>query len=307
MANDDRLFVVTGATGTQGGATANALLNSGRRVRILTRNPDAPAAKALAARGADVAKGDLNDPASLVPAFAGAYGVFSMQRPDMDNSDSERRHGFALIKAAHDAGVTHVVHSSVCQAGTHESFPRWKEGYWSRKYWMDKWDVEEALRAANFKYWTTLRPSFIMENFKHNKAQYLYPQLHKQGVLLTPVKPDARIQLIAGDDIGAFAVAAFANPAKFHAKNIELVGDDLTMVGMADVLSKGLGKTVRSETVTPEAALAAGINPTWTRSQEWINDVRYQVDVSPLPAYGVPLMNFKDWVKKNAGDIVVGP
>jgi uncharacterized protein YbjT (DUF2867 family) len=274
-------------------------------VRILTRNPDAPAAQALAARGAEVAKGDLGLPETLAPAFAGASGVFSLQRPDMDNSNSERRHGFALIDAARKAGVAHIVHSSVCQAGTHESFPRWSEGYWSKSYWTDKWAVEEALRGAGFPSWTILRPSFIMENFKHAKAQYLYPQL-KQGVILTPVKPDARIQMIAGDDIGAFAAAAFADPAKYGGKHIEMVGDDLTIVGIADALSRGLDKPVRAQTATPDEVLKAGINPTWTRSQEWINDVRYQVDVSPLAAYGVPMMTFAQWIPRNAAEIVIG-
>ena len=39
MADTNLLFLVTGATGTQGGATARALLAAGHRVRILTRNP----------------------------------------------------------------------------------------------------------------------------------------------------------------------------------------------------------------------------------------------------------------------------
>src|SRR5438067_2479958 len=100
MAETKPLILVTGATGAQGGATARALLDAGYPARILTRNPDGPAARALAERGAEVAKGDLDQPETLAAALAGVYGVFSLLRPDADGSDSERRHGFALIEAA---------------------------------------------------------------------------------------------------------------------------------------------------------------------------------------------------------------
>jgi uncharacterized protein YbjT (DUF2867 family) len=305
MPQKDALFLVTGATGTQGGATARALLAAGHRVRILTRNPDAPAAKALAGLGAEVARGDMAEPAGLAAAMQGVYGVFSVQRPDADGSDSERRHGLALIEAAKTAGVRHFVHTSVCQAGTHESFPRWDEGYWAKKYWTDKWDVEQAVRSAGFEHWTILRPSFIMENFKHAKAQFLFPQL-QTGEIVTPVRPDSRLQLIAGEDIGAFARAAFENPDRFGGKAIELAADDLTYPDMAKILADTQGKPVAAKTLSPEAATAAGIFPTWVRSQEWINDVRYQVDMSDAASYGVPMTDFATWAKRHAGEIVVG-
>jgi uncharacterized protein YbjT (DUF2867 family) len=57
--------LVTAATGNQGGATARALLANGSTVRVLVRNPEAPNAKALAAAGAQVVVGDLDDLASL--------------------------------------------------------------------------------------------------------------------------------------------------------------------------------------------------------------------------------------------------
>ena len=98
---------------------------------------------------------------------------------------------------AHTGNVKFLGDTGVCQAGTHASFPRWDEGYWATKYWTDKWEVEEAIRAAGFEHWTLLRPSFIMENFLAAKAQFLYPQL-KNGVIVTPVREDSRLQLIAG-------------------------------------------------------------------------------------------------------------
>ena len=300
-----KLFLVTGATGTQGGSVARALLAAGERTRILTRNPVAAAAEELARRGAEVAQGDMEEPASLVAAMAGVDGVFSVQRPDATGTDSERRHGFALIKAARAAGVHQFVHSSVCQVDQHTSFPRWDERYWSVKYWTDKWEVEQAVRSAGFAHWTLLRPSFIMENFTYPKAQFLFPQL-RQGMIVTPVRPNARVQLIAGDDIGAFARAAFTDPVRFDAKAIELAGDDLTVGEIASMLGRVLGKKVHAESVTPQEAIEAGIVATWVRSQEWINEVGYHVDVGQLPPYGVSLTSFGQWVKRYANRIIIG-
>jgi len=300
----DDLLLVIGATGTQGGATARALLARGRRFRILVRNAAAPAAAALAHQGVEVAVGDLNRPETLRPAMQGVTGVFSVQRPDADGSDSERRHGYALIEAALAAGVRHFVQSSVCQAGTHASFPRWQEGYWAQKYWTDKWDVEQAVRAAGFAHWTILRPTFIMENFTRTKAQFLYPQM-RQGVIVTPVRPEAKLQLIAGADIGAFAAAALGDPTRFGGRTIDLVGDTLTMEATCATLARALGKRLVLQSVSPAAALQAGIPERWVRSQEWINDVGYRADDREVRNFGVPLTSLADWAVHHAADLLI--
>lgn len=66
------ILLITGATGNQGGATIYELLRrpSHWDVRALVRNPDAPKAAALAARGVTLVRGDLNDAASLRAALA---------------------------------------------------------------------------------------------------------------------------------------------------------------------------------------------------------------------------------------------
>ena len=126
-----------------------------------------------------------------------AHAVFSVQLPDSAGADAERRHGFALIKAAREAGVQHFVHTSVCESGRHTSFPRWESGYWWQKYWTDKWDVEEAVRHAGFERWTVLKPAFLMDNFAQPKAKFMFPHL-QQGRIVTALRPDTRMQLHRG-------------------------------------------------------------------------------------------------------------
>jgi uncharacterized protein YbjT (DUF2867 family) len=249
-------------------------------------------------------RGDFDDAASLREALSGAHGVFSVQLPDISGTDAERRHGHALIEAALHAGVSHFVHTSVCEAGKHESFPRWGSAYWWEKYWTDKWDVEEAVRRAGFERWTVLKPAFMMDNFAEPKAAFMFPHLQKGGIV-TAFTPDTKLQLIAADDIGAFAQEAFERPERFAGCNIDLAAEALTMEEVAGTLSRVLGVSVHARHVTPQAAEAAGLFQGWVRSQEWVNDVGYRADIASLAQYGIPLTPFAKWVRRHASEIMI--
>jgi uncharacterized protein YbjT (DUF2867 family) len=298
------IILVTGATGAQGGAAASELLTAGCAVRVLTRNPESHPARELASRGAEIVRADLDDRASLQRALLGAYAVFSVQLPDSAGTDAERRHGYALIEAAREAGVAHFVHTSVCEAGRHTSFPRWESGYWWKKYWTDKWDVEEAVRHAGFERWTVLKPAFLMDNFAQPKAKFMFPHL-QQGLIITALLPGTRMQLISADDVGAFARAAIVEPERFNRRDIELAVEALTMTEVAATLSRVLGKRVEARSVSADEAVAAGLFPGWVRSQEWTNEVGYRADIAALARYGVRLTPFEEWIRRHAGEIVI--
>jgi dihydroflavonol-4-reductase len=109
--------LVTGATGKVGGATARALLERGDEVRALVRDP-ARAAGLLPA-GVELVRGDVTEPASLDGAVAGCELVFNaMGLPEQwvrDEGIFERvnaRGTENVIRAARDAGVRRVVHTS---------------------------------------------------------------------------------------------------------------------------------------------------------------------------------------------------
>ena len=89
-----KTILVTGATGQQGGAVARQLLKQPSfAVQALTRDPAKPAARALAQAGAEVIRGDLDDPASVRRALEGAWGVFSVQNFMETGYDGEVRQG----------------------------------------------------------------------------------------------------------------------------------------------------------------------------------------------------------------------
>src|SRR6516164_9515872 len=112
MAND-RTILITGVTGQQGGAVAQALQGTGFHLRGLTRKPDSPQATALARQGIDIVKGDLDDEATLRRALAGAWGVFGVQNAGEAGVEREEAQGKRLATLAREAGVEHFVYTSV--------------------------------------------------------------------------------------------------------------------------------------------------------------------------------------------------
>ena len=76
---EKKVIAVVGATGAQGGGLVRAILadpDGGFAVRAITRDPSSEKAQALAALGAEVVAGDVDDEASLERAFAGAHGAY---------------------------------------------------------------------------------------------------------------------------------------------------------------------------------------------------------------------------------------
>ncbi len=195
MANTKNLILITGATGQQGGGIARELLAKGYPVRALTRRPDHANARALAALGAEIATGDLDDAASLERALKGAWGVFAVQNTWEAGVEREEAQGKLMAELARKAGVHHLVYSSVGSAQRGTGVPHFE----------NKWRVEQTIRALGFPSHTILRPVFFMENFA---SPWFLPSL-QQGVLNVALKAETPLQMIAVKDIGRYGLLAF--------------------------------------------------------------------------------------------------
>src|SRR3712207_1222459 len=114
--NVERLILVCGATGNQGGAVARSLLDRGFRVRALSRNPQKPEAQTLTEQGAEVVQGDMEDRSTMEWVLEGGYGVFSVQNSWEAGYDREVKQGKTVADAAKAAGVEHFVYSSAGSA-----------------------------------------------------------------------------------------------------------------------------------------------------------------------------------------------
>src|SRR5579872_6575459 len=99
MAND-RTILITGVTGQQGGAVAQALRGTGFHLRGLTRKPDSQPAAALPRQGIEIVQGDLADESTLGRARAGAWGVFGVERAGGAGVGREEAQGKRLATLA---------------------------------------------------------------------------------------------------------------------------------------------------------------------------------------------------------------
>ena len=88
--------------------------NGGFAARAITRDPNKDKAKALAAKGAEVVKADLDDVESLKKAFAGAYGVYCVTNFwEHFSAEKEKAQAKNIAEAARAAGVKHVIWSTL--------------------------------------------------------------------------------------------------------------------------------------------------------------------------------------------------
>jgi len=149
-------IAVFGATGNQGGAVVEALLDHGATVRALVRNPLSDRAQALAARGVELAAIRTDHPATVVAALT-AVEAFHFMTPEansLEEVEAEIRIGTALVDAATAARVPHVVFNSVLGADRESGVP-----HHDSKHTIEKHLEESGLRA------TMVRPAPFMEVF----------------------------------------------------------------------------------------------------------------------------------------------
>ncbi|WP_280399002.1 NmrA/HSCARG family protein [Nocardia carnea] len=302
MATQSAPVLVTGATGRQGGATARALLAAGVPVRALVRDPDAGPARAVAALGAELVVGDLRDPDSLVRAATGARTVFSIQQAPLTATGfdfaAEFDQAVNLLDGARAAGVVQFVHTSVSGAGGHTRIPGFAEGRWASvaPSLNTKFAVEERVRAAGFDRWTILKPGFFMENFLPGMA-FLFPR-GIAGGLVSVLKPETRLSLVAVADIGRAATAAITEPERFDRVELELASDYLSMAEIAAVLSSALGVPLTPPDMTEEQALAAGM-PAMGATHAFMNVEGQPARPEYARALGIPLTSFEAWAREH--------
>lgn len=292
----DRLILVVGGTGTQGGNVARELLKHGHRVRILTRNAESQAARLLAAQGAEIIQGDMAYLASLEPAMDNVSAIFSAQYADPTDRSIEHRNTANMVQAARKAGVEQVVHTSVVGTDVNK---RWNKYQFLAEMWEAKYEVEQLVRKGGFRYWTVQHPTWFMENFIEPGSAMMAPDL-KRGVLFGNLYADTPIKLNSGEETAKFARAAFENPERFSGKDINIASDELSMSQIAETLSRILGKQVVYESLSREAAVQRGLLPGTAYSMEWMNEVPgFGFDIEETRQYGVPLKSFAEWVEEN--------
>jgi uncharacterized protein YbjT (DUF2867 family) len=280
--------LVTGATGKQGGAVAHQLLAKGHGVRALTRKPESDAARKLAAAGAEIVTGHLEDRASLDKAFVGIDTAFGMSTPFEAGEAAETKQGVTLADAAKAAGA-YLVYTSVASANQHTGIPHFES-----KYAVEKHIAEIGLPAA------ILAPAYFMENVYFAMAQL------KQGFYATPLAPTRKLAQIAVADIGDFAVVALENRARFVGKRYDLAGDEVTGNEAVEILTRVSGKKFTYFQV-PMANIRQ-MSDDMAIMYEWFERVGYQLDIAGLKREfpEVRWHTFEGWAKTQDWKTILG-
>jgi uncharacterized protein YbjT (DUF2867 family) len=281
MANE-KVVLITGATGKQGGATVRHLAGrGGLKLRALTRKPDSDAAQKLAAQGVEVVAGDLDDAPSLSRALAGVWGVFAVQNTWEAGVEKEEEQGKRIAKLARDAGVKHFVYSSVGSAHKQTGIP----------HFDNKFRVEQTVKQLGFPSHVILRPVFFMENLPS-------PWFLNGDKLVTALKPETKLQMVAVDDIGKFGAKAFAEADQLAGAEIDIAGDAVTMPEAAAAVTALLGKTVTYQQI-PIDAVRQQAGDDMAKMLEWFDAVGYSADIPGLEArWGIRPITLKEWVRR---------
>ncbi|MCU1232857.1 MAG: NmrA family protein [Candidatus Solibacter sp.] len=253
------------------------LRERGFPVRVMTRDPDQPQARALPGHGVEVVRGDLNDPATLTRAMDEVHGVHSVQ-DSKAGPEAEVKMGTNLADSAKRSGIAHFVYSSVASADQHTGIPHFES----------KYRIEEHIRGTGMPY-TIVRPAFFMENWLSMRQDI------DSGTLHLPLDPETRLQMIAVTDIGGVVAMAFEKPGKWQGRTIELAGDELSMTELAQALSVTSGHEVRYVQI-PWDEFEEKAGKEITTMYRWFQDTGYHVDVASVRQENPELMKLAPWL-----------
>ena len=279
--NAQRLILVCGATGNQGGAVARSLLDRGFQVRALTRDSQKSEAQALADQGAEVVQGDMEDRNDMERLLEGVYGIFSVQNFWETGYEREVQQGKTVADAIKEAGVQHCVYSSVGSAHRQTGIP----------HFDSKWEVEEHLRELDLPY-SILRPVFFMQNWEMMREPIL------DGTLPQPLDPDKPFQHVAVEDIGAFATIAFEHPDEWIGREVDIAGDEQTMPEIAETFGRVIGSEVDYYQV-PWDQFEEQMGEELAVMYRWFNDVGYEADTDALRREHPDLTTFERYLRSH--------
>ncbi len=273
-----KTILVTGATGKQGGAVMRRLQEKNFTVRAMTRDPNKREARALVGHGAEVVRGDFDDPGSLTRAVDGVDGVFSVQNWT-EGPEAEVKQGVALADAAKRSRIFQFVYSSVYGADRNTGVPHFES----------KRRIEDHVRGTGLPY-TILHPVFFMENLLGMRDSI------EQGTLASPLSPATRLQLVAVDDIGGIAAMAFERPGKWQGQVIDVAGDELSMEAIAQALGRMTGHEVRYEQI-PMEQFEARAGSDLAKMFRWLEEKGYEADISAVRQIYPNLTAFERWLQ----------
>ncbi|WP_265214759.1 SDR family oxidoreductase [Herbaspirillum lusitanum] len=229
----EKIYLVYGATGAQGGAVMSALRASGKKVRVLLRNTDGKSS--FEAPGVEVAIGDLDSPAQLLEASRDVAGVY-FALPLQFNADRAILWGRNAIDAAVAAKAPLMVfNTSIVGAA--------EAGQTTGSVAIDiKSALERYLKQAPIPS-IVLRPTLYLGNLT---APFATPSIVNDGVLAYPVPAGQKVSWISWEETAAYVVAALQRPDLAATRPSFDIGGAQAITGneLATAIGKAVGRSV---------------------------------------------------------------
>ena len=233
---DKPLITIVGVLGKQGRSAAHTLLQSEKyRVRGITRRIDSPEALALTRQGAELVSIplDLGHQKDFVEAFRGSDGVFLLTPSIAPPLTHEYELGKQLADAALEAGVKHIIFSSL------ENVDEITEGKKFAPHFTDKAKIEQYIRTL------PITSSFIyMAFFYTNLIEFYTPEV--QGdTLVFPMYLPKDFSAPFVDPLTATGPAIleiFSSPDEYAGKSLPVIGDIISAGEMIDTFIRVTGK-----------------------------------------------------------------
>ncbi|MDG1463030.1 MAG: NmrA family NAD(P)-binding protein [Gammaproteobacteria bacterium] len=219
------MILLTGITGNNGGATAEALLAKGIKFRALVRDLDKAAS--WGERGVELVKGDLSDPTSISAALEGIDRAVLI----LPNGEQQQALEAKFIQTCKEAGLPWIIKLSSPEAirGTNSPIP------------LAHIAGEDAIIESGMNY-TFIRPSFFMQNFRSslNSAR-------QTGKLSMPMS-DGTIALTDTANAGEFFAKVLTDEGseRHYGKTYDICGPDPVMnfADVAKVIGEVIGQDV---------------------------------------------------------------
>jgi len=291
---------VIGATGCQGGSVVSALLKDNLwKIRAVTRDLQSEKAKELINQGVEVIQCDVTGK-SFEHIFKDAYGAFLVTDCyDESMKGKELEVGKRLVDAAKDAGVQHLIWSSL------PNVQRLSKDKYNVPAFTDKGLVEEYIRDLQnsktpaFTYATYFGPAFYYQNFLN-----FFPPKREGENYYFKLPETSSINMFDVRDTGNVVAEILRNPLKTNGKYIAASAFQGKLKEVFKILENTSGYKIKLEMVKPDDFAKSKHEHAQSLAQmfAWFNAYGYygpDISTDGAKSLGVHLTPFEEWVKND--------
>lgn len=223
------MITILGGSGNVGGKTAEKILNSGAKLRLIARHQEK--LSHFAEKGAEIMVGDAKNSSFLSSAFKNSDVVMTMIPGDWQSTNFAQHQddiSNSIINAIKTSGVKKIVFIS--SVGGHTEERTGVVAGLARH--------ETLLKQLDGIDVVILRPTYFMENFFGN-----IPLIKSMNINGGVLSPDIAFPIIASKDIAEIASTYLLNPTFRGVSVRALLGPrNYTMKEATSILGSAIGK-----------------------------------------------------------------